>query len=153
KNFAKRGFKLFLRAKDVTLDTTSSQAHYFLEKTQREMESPLKRLERKLHGPVYLFIIPLFAIVNAGVVFDPEIINEAFYIPINWGTILGLLVGKPVGILLGIWILLKFFYKEMPSSKEVWSLFLGIALLCGIGFTMSLFIVNLSFDDNLIREE
>ncbi|MDX1271151.1 Na+/H+ antiporter NhaA [Bizionia paragorgiae] len=153
KNFAKRGFKLFLRAKDVTLDTTSSQAHYFLEKTQREMESPLKRLERKLHGPVYFFIMPLFAFVNAGVVFDPEIINEAFHIPITWGTILGLLVGKPVGILLGIWILLKFFYKEMPSSKEVWSLFLGIALLCGIGFTMSLFIVNLSFEDNLIREE
>ncbi|MBQ0769313.1 MAG: Na+/H+ antiporter NhaA [Bizionia sp.] len=153
KNFAKRGFKLFLRAKDITLETTSSQAHYFLEKTQREMESPLKRLERKLHGPVYFFIMPLFAFVNAGILFDSEILSQAFHIPITWGTIFGLLIGKPIGILFGIWILLKFFYKEMPSSKEVWKLFLGMSLLCGIGFTMSLFIVNLSFDDNLIREE
>lgn len=153
KNFAKRGFKLFLRAKDVTLETTSSQAHYFLEKTQREMESPLKRLERKLHGPVYFFIMPLFAFVNAGILFDSEILSQAFHIPITWGTIFGLLIGKPIGILFGIWILLKFFYKEMPSSKEVWKLFLGMSLLCGIGFTMSLFIVNLSFEDNLIREE
>lgn len=153
KNFAKRGFKLFLRAKDVTLETTSSQAHYFLEKTQREMESPLKRLERKLHGPVYFFIMPLFAFVNAGILFDSEILSQAFHISITWGTIFGLLIGKPIGILFGIWILLKFFYKEMPSSKEVWKLFLGMSLLCGIGFTMSLFIVNLSFEDNLIREE
>jgi len=153
KNFAKRGFKLFLRAKDTTLETTSSHAHYFLEKTQREMESPLKRLERKLHGPVYFFIMPLFAFVNAGILFDSEILSQAFHIPITWGTIFGLLLGKPIGILFGIWILLKFFYKEMPSSKEVWKLFLGMSLLCGIGFTMSLFIVNLSFDDNLIREE
>ncbi|WP_026451303.1 Na+/H+ antiporter NhaA [Aequorivita capsosiphonis] len=153
KAFARRGFSLFKQARDKTFATTSPQAHYYLEKTQREMESPLKRLERKLHGPVYFFIMPLFAFVNAGIVFDSEVLSQAFHLPITWGTILGLSVGKPIGVMLAIWILLKFFYKNMPQTPEIWKLFFGISLLCGIGFTMSLFIVNLSFDDAVLREE
>lgn len=153
KAFARRGFSLFRQAQDKTFATTSPQAHYYLEKTQREMESPLKRLERKLHGPVYFFIMPLFAFVNAGIVFDAEVLSQAFQIPITWGTILGLALGKPLGIMFAIWILLKFFYKNMPHTREIWKLLFGISLLCGIGFTMSLFIVNLSFADEIIREE
>lgn len=151
--FARRGFSLFKKARDETFEITSPQVHYYLEKTQREMESPLKRLERKLHGPVYFFIMPLFAFVNAGIVFDSEILNQAFHLPITWGIILGLSLGKPIGVMFAIWILLKFFYKNMPQTPEIWKLFLGIALLCGIGFTMSLFIVNLSFVDEVLREE
>lgn len=153
KAFARQGFRLFKQARDQTFATTSPQAHYYLEKTLREMESPLKRLERKLHGLVYFFIMPLFAFVNAGIVFDSEIVNEAFHLPITWGTILGLSLGKPIGVMLAIWILLKFFYKNMPQTREIWKLFFGISLLCGIGFTMSLFIVNLSFVDEVVREE
>lgn len=153
KDFANRGFKLFEEAKDDTFATTSSEVYYFLETTQREMESPLKRLERKLHGPVYFFIMPLFAFVNAGIVFNFQVLHEAFYLPITWGTILGLSLGKPIGIMLAIWILLKFFYKNMPRTREIWKLLFGISLLCGIGFTMSLFIVNLSFSDEMIRAE
>ncbi|MGO3181245.1 MAG: Na+/H+ antiporter NhaA [Aequorivita sp.] len=153
KAFARRGFSLFKKAQDETFAVTSPEAHYYLEKTQREMESPLKRLERKLHGLVYFFIMPLFAFVNAGIVFDSEVINHAFHLPVTWGTILGLTVGKPLGIMFAIWVLLKFFYKNMPQTPEIWRLFFGISLLCGIGFTMSLFIVNLSFADEVIREE
>lgn len=153
KNFANRGFTLFEQAKDSTFAITSPEVHYYLEKTLREMESPLKRLERKLHGMVYFFIMPLFAFVNAGIVFDSEILSEAIHLPITWGTILGLSLGKPIGIMLAIWILLKFFYKNMPQTPEIWKLLFGISLLCGIGFTMSLFIVNLSFSSEIIREE
>lgn len=153
KAFARRGFSLFKRAQDVTFDLTTAQVHYYLEKTQREMESPLKRLERKLHGPVYFVIMPLFAFVNAGIIFDSEILSQAFHLPITWGIILGLLLGKPIGIMLASWVLLKFFYKNMPHTPEIWKLLFGISLLCGIGFTMSLFIVNLSFDTEILREE
>jgi NhaA family Na+:H+ antiporter len=153
KAFARKGFKLFKRAKDSTLAMTTPEVHRYLENTQREMESPLKRLERKLHAPVYFFIMPVFAFVNAGIVFNSEILNEAFHLPITWGTILGLSIGKPFGVLLAIWILLKFFYKNMPQTPEIWKLLTGISLLCGIGFTMSLFIVNLSFMDEVVREE
>ena len=153
KRFALRGYHLFKQAKDQTLAMTSPEVHNYLENTQREMESPLKRLERKLHAPVYFFIMPLFAFVNAGIVFDSEILNEAFHIPITWGIIWGLLIGKPIGIMLAIWILLKFFYKNMRQTRAIWHLLFGISLLCGMGFTMSLFIVNLSFVDDIIREE
>lgn len=153
KDFAEKGFNLFKEAKDDRLAITSLEVHHYLEKTQREMESPLKRLERKLHGPVYFFIMPLFAFVNAGIVFNSEILTQAFHLPITWGIILGLSLGKPIGVLLATWILLKFFYKNMPLTREIWKLLLGIALLCGIGFTMSLFIVNLSFGDEVLREE
>lgn len=153
RRYALRGYHLFREAKDHKLAMTSTKVHDYLERTQREMESPLKRLERKLHGLVYFFIMPLFAFVNAGIIFDSQILNEAFHIPITWGIILGLLIGKPLGIMLAIWILLKFFYKNMPQTQEIWRLLFGISLLCGIGFTMSLFIVNLSFADRVIQEE
>jgi NhaA family Na+:H+ antiporter len=153
KAFARKGFELFKRAQDSTLAMTTPEVHRYLENTQREMETPLKRLERKLHAPVYFFIMPVFAFVNAGIVFNSEILSEAFHLPITWGTILGLSVGKPLGVLLAIWILLKFFYKKMPQTPEIWKLLMGISLLCGIGFTMSLFIVNLSFMDEVVREE
>lgn len=153
KDFATKGYNLFKKTKDDTLAITSPEVHHYLEKTQREMESPLKRLERKLHGPVYFFIMPLFAFVNAGIVFDSKILSEAFHLPITWGIILGLSLGKPIGVMFATWILLKFFYKNMPQTPEIWKLLVGIALLCGIGFTMSLFIVNLSFADEVLREE
>lgn len=153
KSFARLGFRMFRKAQDENFDMTTPQAHYYLEKTQREMESPLKRLERKLHGLVYYFIMPVFAFVNAGIVITSEVLGEAFQIPITWGIILGLFFGKLIGIFLACWILLKFVYKKMPETPEIWRLLFGIALLCGIGFTMSLFIVNLSFTETIIREE
>lgn len=148
-----RGYRLFREAKDDAFAMTSPEVHRYLENTQREMESPLKRLERKLHGLVYLFIMPLFAFVNAGIVFDSEILKEAFHLPITWGTMIGLLVGKPLGIMFASWIFLTFFYKTPKKTPEIWKLLFGISLLCGIGFTMSLFIVNLSFDDTMLQEE
>ncbi|WP_194850657.1 Na+/H+ antiporter NhaA [Nonlabens antarcticus] len=151
--FATEGFNQFKKAKDRTLSNTTQQAHYYLENTQRDMESPLRRLERKLHDPVYFFIMPLFAFVNAGIFMDLEILSQAFQTTVTWGVILGLLLGKPIGIMLAIWILLKVFYRDIPTSPTIWKVLLGIALLCGIGFTMSLFIANLSFNDDVLLQD
>lgn len=152
KDFAIRGLELFEKAKDETLTMTSSEAHYYLEKTQRHMESPLKRLERKLHVPVYFFIMPLFAFVNAGIVLRSEILEHTFTSSLTWGIILGLSIGKVTGILFAIWLLLKFVFKNMPHNRETWNVLIGVALLCGIGFTMSLFITNLSYTNEQARD-
>lgn len=153
KKMALKGFGLFKKAKDDTMDYTTEQAHYYLERTQREMESPLRRLERKLHKPVYFVIMPLFAFVNAGITIDLQILGKAFQMPVTWGIITGLFLGKQIGILLGIWILLKFFYKSMPNTRAIWRVLHGISMLCGIGFTMSLFITNLSFSKEALLED
>lgn len=153
KAFAERGFNMFKKAKEDTFSYSTKDAYYYLEKTQREMESPLKRLERKLHGPVYLIIMPLFAFVNAGIVFNSEILSEVFHLPITWGIILGLTIGKPLGVLFAAWVLVTFFFKDMPKTKAIWKALFGISLLCGIGFTMSLFISNLSFSNPTIIED
>lgn len=148
-----KGYRLFKEAKDDAYAMTTPQVHDFLENIHREMESPLKRLERKLHGLVYFFIMPTFAFVNAGIIFDAEILSEAFHLSITWGTMLGLLIGKPIGIMFASYIFLTFFYKRSKKTPEIWRLLFGTSLLCGIGFTMSLFIVNLSFDDIILQEE
>lgn len=153
KEFAKKGFRVFKKARDENFDLTIAQAHYYLEKTQREMESPLKRLERKLHDPVYLVIMPLFAFVNAGIVFNTEVWTQGFQIPLTWGIMFGLFLGKPIGILLMIWIFKKFFYQDMLDKSGVWNVLVGITFLCGIGFTMSIFITNLSFTIEILQEE
>jgi len=152
-DFAKEGLNQFKKAKDNTLSYTNDQAHFYLEKTLREMESPLRRLERKLHSPVYFFIMPLFAFVNAGIYMDSEVLSQAFQTSNTWGVILGLILGKPLGILISIWVLVTFFFKDMPRSSAIWKLLFGVALLCGIGFTMSLFIANLSFSDKIFLQD
>jgi NhaA family Na+:H+ antiporter len=152
-DFAKNGVvDNFKKAKDKTLPYTTEQAHKYIEKKQREMEPPLLRLERKLHTPVYLFIMPLFAFVNAGIFIDSVALSQAFQTTMTWGIISGLLLGKPIGILIAVWVLVTFFYKKMPMSRAVWKVLFGVTLLCGIGFTMSLFIANLSFNDKALLE-
>lgn len=152
-DFANKGLSLFKKAKDNAYSYSIEEAHFYLDKTLREMESPLRRLERKLHNPVYFFIMPLFAFVNAGIFMNNEILNQAFQTSVTWGVILGLFIGKPLGILISIYILLTFFYKEMPKSKTIWKMLFGVSFLCGIGFTMSLFIANLSFNDEMLLQD
>jgi NhaA family Na+:H+ antiporter len=152
-DFATKGVIYFEKARDSNHSYTAEKAHYYLEKTLRKIESPLRRLERKLHDPVYFFIMPLFAFVNAGIFIDSAVLSQAFQTSVTWGVILGLLLGKPIGILLSIWVLLTFFYKDMPTSRTLWKTLIGVSLLCGIGFTMSLFIANLSFNDDTLLQD
>ena len=145
KEYAQEGFELFQQAADKDLPVTKEQALHHMDETVSHAESPLHRLEHKLHNVVYFVIMPVFAFANAGVVFDPEIMGQAFVSPLMWGIALGLFVGKQVGILGFTWLLTKAGLTDLVDNKETWKVVYGVALLAGIGFTMSLFIGNLSF--------
>lgn len=103
--------------------------------------SPLQSLEDNLHGAVNYIILPLFAFVNAGVVFSGggEVVGE-----VSIAVALGLLCGKFLGIYFFTWLAIKSKLTSMPQGMN-WKNIAGVSLLGGIGFTVSLFIANLSF--------
>jgi NhaA family Na+:H+ antiporter len=107
--------------------------------------SPLQRLEHKLYKPVNFVIMPLFALANTDINFggaSSEVING----PLGWGIIIGLIIGKPLGIALSSWITVKLNLGALPA-RAGWKHIIGLGLLGGIGFTMSIFIALLSFND------
>ena len=106
--------------------------------------SPLKILEHDLHSPVALVILPIFAFVNAGVSLDGMSL-EALSHPVMLGVIVGLLVGKPLGILLFVRTGVALGVARLPKNVS-WTQVFGVSLACGIGFTMSLFIAGLAFE-------
>lgn len=107
--------------------------------------SPLHRLEAYLHPWVNYFILPLFAFMNAGLSVT-NFVWSSVYHPLFLGIVFGLLIGKPVGILLGSWIAIKLNIAQLPSTLQ-WRHLVSIGFLGGIGFTMSLFISMLAFTD------
>ena len=104
---------------------------------------PLIRLRRGLHAPVAFFILPLFAFVNAGVKFD-GLTWGALLRPAPLGVALGLVFGKTVGIYGATWLAAKTGLAKPPAGAT-WRAVFCVAVLCGVGFTMNLFIGNLSF--------
>jgi NhaA family Na+:H+ antiporter len=116
-----------------------------LDIVSQELESPLQRLEHALHPWVAFVIIPVFALANAGVAVGGEIAAMATE-PIVLGIIFGLCLGKPIGIMLFAWLATRMRLAALPSQVG-WPHLLGVSLLCGIGFTMSLFIASLAFVD------
>ncbi len=112
-------------------------------------ESMLKELEHKLHNFVGIVVLPIFAFFNSDINFGDVTLNS-IYSPLSLGIILGLLIGKPIGITLFTYIGLKTRIFTLPEGVSLNDI-LGLSFLCGIGFTMSLFINGLAFTDiNLI---
>ena len=110
----------------------------------QEGRSPLRELEHDLHGPVAYAILPVFAFANAGISFAGMAIDDMLE-PVTLGIVLGLAVGKPVGILLFVGLAMLLRLATLPESTNLRQL-LGVAFACGIGFTMSLFIAGLAFE-------
>ncbi|KAA6436695.1 Na+/H+ antiporter NhaA [Dyadobacter flavalbus] len=106
-------------------------------------ESPLEKLEHMLVNPVNFFIMPLFALVNTNIRFEQEML-AGLTNTLGLGIILGLVVGKPLGIALLSWISVKTGISTRPKGAE-WAHIIGVGMLGGIGFTMSVFIALLSF--------
>ena len=104
--------------------------------------SPLHMLENALHTPVAFFIVPLFGFVNAGVALTDL---GGLITPLGLAIALGLFLGKQLGIFSAIWLAVKWGICEKPAAN--WQQIYGMSVLCGIGFTMSLFIGDLAFDD------
>ncbi len=116
--------------------------------------SPLKTLEHDLHAAVAFIILPVFAFSNAGINLKGIGLEQLFHgVPI--GITLGLFIGKQVGIFGLCWLGIKLKLAEMPQGMS-WSSLYGTSILCGIGFTMSLFIGSLAFEEtgvNLLFDE
>jgi NhaA family Na+:H+ antiporter len=107
-------------------------------------EPPLQKMLDYLHLPVALIVIPLFALANAGITFDfPSPMSIAAH-PLTIGVIAGLVLGKPIGITLVSWIFIRLKIVALPKGATMSHVF-GVGLLGGIGFTMSIFIAELSF--------
>lgn len=107
-------------------------------------QAPLHRMEQSLHGYVAFLIMPLFAIANAGV--SLRGLGATFQSPVAWGIVLGLVVGKPLGITLASMLAVRAGIAELPRGIS-WRHLHGTSWLGGIGFTMSLFIAGLAFSD------
>lgn len=106
-------------------------------------ESPLEKLEHALVKPVNFIIIPIFALANTNIRFEDGMIDGLFS-SLGMGIVLGLLIGKPVGIFLMSWLSVKSNLCQLPEGAR-WIQIIGVGLLAGIGFTMSIFIALLSF--------
>jgi NhaA family Na+:H+ antiporter len=106
--------------------------------------SPSRQLEHDLHPSVAFVILPLFAFANAGVPLSGFSLAHLLE-PVTLGVILGLFVGKQVGVFAASWLMVKLNWASLPEGAT-WPQVYGVALLCGIGFTMSLFIASLAFE-------
>ena len=115
-----------------------------------KLEPPLHELEHALHPWVVFAIMPLFALANAGVELGGGIVG-ALTDPVALGIVLGLVVGKQIGIGLFAWLAVKIGVSELPEGVS-WRHVYGAGVLAGIGFTMSLFITDLAFSDDALNE-
>ena len=106
--------------------------------------SPLKHLEHALHPWSAYLILPLFAFANAGVSLDGIRLSDLLS-PVPMGIILGLFIGKPLGIFTISWLSVKLGIAQLPSGVNFKQIF-AVSILCGIGFTMSMFIASLAFE-------
>ncbi len=124
---------------------SKSQVHLLsdIEHLNEQAHTPLQKLEHAMHPITTYFILPLFALSNAGVHIEGSITDFMFH-PISLGIMAGLLLGKFVGISLFSHLVVKLGWAKLPEGVN-WGQIYGVALLAGIGFTMSMFIADLAF--------
>jgi NhaA family Na+:H+ antiporter len=138
-------FREDLGAERSDLTPDQRDALYSLSLAIEAVETPAARLEHALHPWVSYFIMPVFALANAGVHLGGEV-GSAMLSPVALGVALGLLLGKPIGVTFFAWLAVRIGWASLPADAR-WRHIGGVATLCGIGFTMSLFIANLAFPD------
>lgn len=138
-----------LRSEDKLILASKEQTQIVeqIDKSTSAVASPLTRLEHAVQTPVNLLVIPIFAIANAGVAISLSHLGDALTNPITMGVLLGLFVGKPLGIFLFTWLAIRLRLGDLPEEatfKHIW----GVGMLGGIGFTMSIFIAELAFKES-----
>ncbi len=118
-----------------------------MEQVVKAASTPLQRWETSLSSPVMIFILPLFALLNAGVVLNMAAIDAAITSSVTLGIVGGLVIGKPLGITLGAMLAYKMGWGSLPRGLQFREV-VTAGLLAGIGFTMSVFIATLGFSNN-----
>lgn len=117
-----------------------------LEQKIQGVATPLQRLEHHLHLPVAFLVLPLFAFANAGVPIDFAHFIDSLSHPVTQGILFGLVIGKLIGIALVSYLAVKLGVAKLPQDVNFTQI-IGVALLGGIGFTMSIFIAEIGFQD------
>lgn len=138
------------RKKPMVLDKMDIQLLRRIEKASDQLISPLQDIEDQLAMPINYLVIPIFAFANAGVNFDGMSIGSLFH-GVALGVFLGLLVGKFTGVLSFSWLSIKLGWCQMPEGGN-WRSFASVCMVCGIGFTVSMFIAALSYPAHLGAE-
>lgn len=114
----------------------------------QDLDTPLQDMEDKIYPFSSYLILPLFAFTNAGISISQGVEAGGIFNAISLGIIIGLIIGKPLGILIFSWLSVRLGLAELPQGVK-WKYMIGVACFGGIGFTMSLFITNLAFTDPL----
>jgi len=130
---------------DILCDIEQQAAVDALEDACEKVQPPLQRLEQALHPWVTFVIMPLFALANSGVALSANT-GAVLMEPITLGVILGLVLGKPIGVTLASWLAVRWGIASLPEGVS-WRHLHGASWLAGIGFTMSLFMTGLAFTD------
>jgi NhaA family Na+:H+ antiporter len=138
-------------APNILTNEPQQRATQQLEQLCEDVETPMTHFQHRLNPWVAYGILPIFAFANAGI---PLVngLGEALRSPVSWGVIFGLVLGKPLGITLFAWIAVRAGIALKPPAIA-WSHIGGIALLGGIGFTISLFVAELAFEDVLLANQ
>lgn len=134
---------------EIQVIANPEQQHiiHSMHKMVEKVDPLMHRFESKLHPWVTYFIMPVFALANAGVLLNFDAFAQADGLPaVSKGIFFGLLLGKPIGIFTFSWLTIKIGMAQKPSGTN-WSQLLAVGILGGIGFTMSIFINNLAFSD------
>ena len=118
----------------------------------REAVSPLARMEAQLHPWSAYFVLPIFALANAGVAISIESLGDALTGPVGLGIALGLVIGAPIGGVLLAWLPVSFGPARLPDGLD-WRAIGAVAPLKGIGFTVAIFISVLAFDDEALQAQ
>lgn len=128
-----------------TIVLTNEQIHTLksIESAADKMISPLQDLEDNLHGLINMFIIPLFAFANAGIDLSQMSIGSLFS-GVGLAVMLGLVLGKFIGVFSFSWIAIRLNIVKLPANTD-WKAFASVCVVCGIGFTVSMFIADLSY--------
>jgi len=111
-----------------------------------KISSPLKSIESDLHNVVAFAILPLFAFANAGLSLKNVGMDQVLH-SVPLGIAFGLFFGKQIGVFAFCWLAIKLHWAKLPSNVS-WLTLYGVSILCGIGFTMSLFIGSLAFEES-----
>jgi NhaA family Na+:H+ antiporter len=133
--------------KDKLVALTNEEIHVWksIESAADKMISPLQDLEDNLHNVINYFVVPLFAFANAGVVLSGMQFSDLFS-GVSLAIMVGLVAGKFLGVLSFSWAAVKLKLVQLPDNSN-WKSFASVCMLCGIGFTVSMFIASLSYGD------
>jgi NhaA family Na+:H+ antiporter len=135
-------------------DLTKEEQHEIIQDIKslcKDAETPLQKLENNLHPWVAFVIMPLFALANAGMVVNGNFFSSLMN-PVSIGVIAGLILGKFIGVFSFTWLMVRFKVAELPE-KANWTHVIGVSVLAGVGFTMSLFVTGLAFSDMEIIDQ